>query len=67
MTGLHRTHVSLIERGLREPTLDTLVKLCRGLGVTPAQAILWHQPGARAARAAGVPPRSRRQSAIKGR
>ena len=40
--GLHRTHISLIERGLREPSLDTLVKLCRGLGVSPAEALMWH-------------------------
>jgi transcriptional regulator with XRE-family HTH domain len=46
--GLHRTHVSLIERGLREPSLDTLVKLCRALDVSPADAIMWHVPGRRA-------------------
>ena len=40
--GLHRTHISLIERGLREPSLDTLVKLCRGLGVSPAEALMWY-------------------------
>jgi transcriptional regulator with XRE-family HTH domain len=40
-TGLHRTYISMLERDLREPTLDTLVKLCRGLGVAPEEAILW--------------------------
>lgn len=37
--GLHRTEVSLIERGLREPRLETLLKLARGLGVQPAALI----------------------------
>ena len=30
---LHRTHVSFLERGLRSPTLGTLVLLSRALGV----------------------------------
>jgi transcriptional regulator with XRE-family HTH domain len=46
--GLHYTHVSLLERGLREPSLETLVKLCRALDVSPAEAIMWHMPGPRA-------------------
>jgi len=37
--GLHRTEVSLIERGKREPRLETLLKLARGLEVTPAALI----------------------------
>jgi transcriptional regulator with XRE-family HTH domain len=44
-TGLHRTHISLIERGLREPNLETLVKLSRGLGVAPAEMIQWYSTG----------------------
>jgi transcriptional regulator with XRE-family HTH domain len=36
---LHRTEVSLIERGLREPRLETFLKLSRGLGVRPATLI----------------------------
>ncbi|MGH2938712.1 MAG: helix-turn-helix domain-containing protein [Solirubrobacterales bacterium] len=36
---LHRTEVSLIERGLREPRLETFLKLSRGLGVQPATLI----------------------------
>ncbi|MGD1057993.1 MAG: helix-turn-helix transcriptional regulator [Solirubrobacteraceae bacterium] len=59
--GLHRTHISLLERGRREPSLDTLVKLCRALGVSPSEAITWHVPGPRAERhSVGVrdsPPR----------
>ncbi len=45
--GLHRTHVSLIERGLREPTLETLVMLSRGLHIPPTRMILWHEPRGR--------------------
>jgi transcriptional regulator with XRE-family HTH domain len=32
---LHRTEVSLLERGGREPRLGTLVKLATALGTTP--------------------------------
>lgn len=32
--GLHRTYVSLLERGLRNPSLYILWKLSRGLGVS---------------------------------
>jgi transcriptional regulator with XRE-family HTH domain len=45
--GLHRTHVSLIERGRREPSLDTLAKLGRGLQIRPTTMILWHEPRGR--------------------
>ncbi|KKL04559.1 hypothetical protein LCGC14_2614840 [marine sediment metagenome] len=34
---LHRTEVGLLERGERRPRLDTIARLARGLGVTPAQ------------------------------
>ena len=33
---LHRTEISLLERGAREPRLSTVVRLARGLGVSPA-------------------------------
>jgi transcriptional regulator with XRE-family HTH domain len=33
---VHRTEVSLIERGKRDPRLGTLVKLARALEVAPA-------------------------------
>jgi transcriptional regulator with XRE-family HTH domain len=36
---VHRTEVSLIERGKRDPRLGTLVKLSRALGVAPATLI----------------------------
>ena len=34
--NLHRTEISLLERGEREPRLSTLVRLAEGLGVAPA-------------------------------
>ncbi len=40
-TGLHRTHVSLLERDRREPTLETLVKLARALGRTSGALANW--------------------------
>ncbi len=36
---VHRTEISLLERGEREPRLSTIVRLARGLGV-PAAALL---------------------------
>lgn len=37
--GLHRTYVSDIERGARNPSLKTLCRLAEGLGITTAQLI----------------------------
>jgi transcriptional regulator with XRE-family HTH domain len=34
---LHRTEISLLERGGREPRLGTIVKLCGSLETTPEQ------------------------------
>jgi transcriptional regulator with XRE-family HTH domain len=34
--GIHRTYVSLIERGVKNPTLGVLFRLCQVLGVSPA-------------------------------
>jgi transcriptional regulator with XRE-family HTH domain len=34
--GLHQTAVARIENGERKPTLDTIIKLARGLEVPPA-------------------------------
>jgi transcriptional regulator with XRE-family HTH domain len=36
---LHRTEVSLLERGDRNPRLSTIVRLSRALGVSPADLI----------------------------
>jgi transcriptional regulator with XRE-family HTH domain len=43
-TELHRTEISLLERGGREPRLGTMVKLATALGVTPeklCEGIVW--------------------------
>lgn len=37
--GLHRTEVSLLERGGREPRLSTIVRLARALKVRPAELL----------------------------
>jgi transcriptional regulator with XRE-family HTH domain len=35
-TGMHRTEISLVERGGRDPRLSTIVRVARALGVPPA-------------------------------
>lgn len=42
--GLHRTYVSGIERGIRNPTVTVLARLAKGLKVTPGQ-LLDREPG----------------------
>jgi transcriptional regulator with XRE-family HTH domain len=37
--GLHRTHVSLLERGKRNPTLEVIKKLADALGTTMASLL----------------------------
>jgi transcriptional regulator with XRE-family HTH domain len=37
--GIHRTYVSLIERGEKSPTLGVLFRLCRALDVPPAKFV----------------------------
>ena len=37
--GLHRTYISVIERGVRNPTVVILDKIAKGLGI-PAGALL---------------------------
>jgi transcriptional regulator with XRE-family HTH domain len=32
---LHRTYISIIERGLKSPTISTTVRLCAALEITP--------------------------------
>lgn len=42
---LHRTEIGMLERGVRLPRIDTLVKLCGALGVTPndlLDGIVWN-------------------------
>ena len=38
-SNLHRTEVSLLERGGREPRLSTIVRLARALEVDPAELL----------------------------
>lgn len=35
--GLHRTHISLIERGKREARLETIEQIAQALGVQPSE------------------------------
>jgi len=37
--GLDRTYISGLERARRNPTLDVIVKLARGLDVTPSELL----------------------------
>lgn len=37
---LDRTYISLLERGLRQPTITTLFKLSKALNVSPSDFIL---------------------------
>ncbi len=38
--GIDRSYISLLERGLRSPTLDTLFGLCPVLGITVSQLLI---------------------------
>lgn len=38
-TGLHRTYISGIERGVRNPTITIISKIANPLGVKPAQLL----------------------------
>ena len=35
--GLHRTYISIVERDVQSPTVDTLFRLCRALGIRPSE------------------------------
>jgi transcriptional regulator with XRE-family HTH domain len=35
LCGLDRTYISLLERGLRQPTLNSLFSISKGLGISP--------------------------------
>lgn len=37
--GLHRTYVSGIERGIRNPSISIVAKLAKALGVEPADLL----------------------------
>jgi transcriptional regulator with XRE-family HTH domain len=38
-TGMHRTYISLLERGARTPSLDIVFRLCEALGQPPEDFI----------------------------
>jgi transcriptional regulator with XRE-family HTH domain len=37
--AIHRTYVSMIERGVKSPTLGVLFRLCQALDVPPAKFV----------------------------
>ncbi len=37
--GLHRTYISLLERDLKSPTLNTLFRLCGAMAVSAAKLV----------------------------
>jgi transcriptional regulator with XRE-family HTH domain len=37
--AIHRTYVSQLERGLKSPTLVTLLRLSKALGTTPSELV----------------------------
>lgn len=39
LAGLHRTEIGMLERGIRLPRMDTLLKLAGGLEVGPAELL----------------------------
>ena len=43
--GMHRTYYSAIERGEKNLQLDTLAKVCSGLGCKPWQVLQEADPG----------------------
>jgi transcriptional regulator with XRE-family HTH domain len=53
-SGLHPTYVSMIERGVRNPTLDTAVKVAKALKVELPKLIEEAQKGGRVRRS-GTP------------
>lgn len=38
-TGLHRTYISQIERGLKSPTLGVIIKIARVIGRSASQLV----------------------------
>ena len=55
-SGLHRTEISLLERGLRLPQLDTIVRLGGAVEVEPCELLVgmaWRLPRRVEERAAG--------------
>jgi transcriptional regulator with XRE-family HTH domain len=38
-SGLHRTYISGVERGVRNPTLEIIGKLAQAFGVSPSELL----------------------------
>lgn len=38
-SGLHRTYISGLERGIRNPTIDILQEIANALGVSPSDLL----------------------------
>lgn len=47
---LHRTYISGVERGIRNPTIEVLAKIAAALGIPPHQLLEPHQTTAARAR-----------------
>ncbi len=45
--GLDRTYISMLERGLRQPTLETILALARALELPAAEVISMVEPRVR--------------------
>lgn len=48
-SGLHRTYISGIERGARNPTVTVVKEMADALGVTPAALLEYETAGAETA------------------
>lgn len=48
--GVDRTYVSMLEREIHSPTLDTLISLCRVLAIRPSELVARVEQGYRARR-----------------
>jgi transcriptional regulator with XRE-family HTH domain len=48
--GLHRTYISLLERGLRNPSLTVIAQLATALNTTASELVAASEPGNGASR-----------------
>jgi len=37
--GVHRTYISMLERDVKNPSLDIVFRLCAALGISPAEFV----------------------------
>jgi transcriptional regulator with XRE-family HTH domain len=45
LSGLHRTYISDLERGIRNPTITTIFTLCKALSTTPSELLKGFENG----------------------